>query len=142
MFLNSRIELSTCVSINTAAALKTGKHRVTYQPRLDGHPDPSGMELRLDGKLLNALPKRGLKLNDGTTLVKEAGTGIVRVVFGDDSSVKLIPNRWASQKLWYLDFDMSPPERTGMKRSAVRAIGVMRGSRTIIRAPCSRACHR
>ena len=26
---------------------------------------------------------------------------------------------------------MSPPERTGMKRSAVRAIGVMRGSRTI-----------
>ena len=112
MFLNSRIELSTCVSINTAAALKTGKHRVTYQPRLDGHPDPSGMELRLDGKLLNALPKRGLKLNDGTTLVKEAGTGIVRVVFGDDSSVKLIPNRWASQKLWYLDFDMSPPERT------------------------------
>ena len=37
---------------------------------------------------------------------------------------------------------MSPPERTGMNRSALRAIGVMRGSRMISLPPFSRACHR
>ena len=107
--LDPRTELSTCVSINTAAALKTAKHRLTYQPGLDGRVNPNGMELRLDGKLLKSVPPRGLKLDDGSTILKEAATGIVRVNYADETSVKLIPNWWPSQKLWYLDFDMSPP---------------------------------
>jgi hypothetical protein len=104
-------DLSTCVSINTAAAIKTAKHRVTYQPGLGGQVNPKGMELRLDGKLLKYLPQRGLKLDDGSTILKDAPTGIVRVRSADDTSVKLIPNWWPSQELWYLDFDMSPPDR-------------------------------
>lgn len=105
-----RTELSTCVSINTAAALKTANHRVTYQPGLEGRANPKGMELRLDGKLLKYLPARGLKLDDGATILKDVPTGIVRVNYADETSVKVIPNWWASQKLWYLDFDMSPPD--------------------------------
>ena len=36
---------------------------------------------------------------------------------------------------------MSVPGRTGSHRSAVRAVGVSRGSSTIRWAPLSRACH-
>ncbi|VVQ18678.1 hypothetical protein PS925_04475 [Pseudomonas fluorescens] len=106
-----RTDLSTCVSINTAAALKTARHRVTYQPGLKGGQiDPKGMELRLDGKLLEHLPSQGLKLDDGSTIVKDTQTGIVNINYADETSVKLIPNWWAGPNLWYLDFDMSPPE--------------------------------
>ena len=105
-----RTELSTCVSINTAAAVKTEKHRVTYEPRIDGRVDPSGMQLRVDGRLLRDVPQRGKRLDDGATIFKEAATGIVRVEYRDETSVRLVPNWWASQKLWYLDFDMSPPD--------------------------------
>jgi hypothetical protein len=41
-----------------------------------------------------------------------------------------------------LKTQMSPPDFTGMYRSALRAMGVMRGSITISLAPFSRACHR
>ncbi len=41
-----------------------------------------------------------------------------------------------------LNTAMSPPDRTGMYRSTVRAMGVMRGSSTMILAPFSRADHR
>ena len=39
-----------------------------------------------------------------------------------------------------LNTPMSPPGFTGMKRSTVRAIGVIRGSSTMIFAPFSLAC--
>ncbi|MFK9175244.1 hypothetical protein ACJEI5_25090, partial [Escherichia coli] len=38
--------LTTCVSVNTAVAARGGSHRVTYQPRIDGIPDSTGMQLR------------------------------------------------------------------------------------------------
>jgi subtilisin family serine protease len=43
--------LATCVSLNTAAAARVGKHRVTYEPNLSGVPDPNGLQLRVDGVL-------------------------------------------------------------------------------------------
>jgi hypothetical protein len=43
--------LTTCVSLNTAVAARVGEHRVTYEPDLNGTPDPSGLELRIDGVL-------------------------------------------------------------------------------------------
>lgn len=108
--LDPRTELSSCVSINTAAALRTAKHRVTYQHGLDQPANAKGMELRLDGKLLKSVPPRGLKLDDGSTVLFDAASGILRVNYADGTSVKVIPNWWATQKLWYLDFDMSPPD--------------------------------
>ena len=48
---NAYTGLATCVSLNTAVAARVGKHRVTYQPNLSGVPDPTGLQLRVDGKL-------------------------------------------------------------------------------------------
>ena len=47
---NAHTGLSSCPSINTAAAIRAGAHRITYEPNLSGQPDPNGMQLRIDGK--------------------------------------------------------------------------------------------
>jgi hypothetical protein len=42
--------LVSCLSGNTAVAARVGKHRVTYEPSF-GVPNPSGLQLRIDGKV-------------------------------------------------------------------------------------------
>ena len=56
--------LTTCVSLNTAVAARVGEHRVTYEPDLSGMPDPSGLELRIDG-VLTTLGLFGRDLGNG-----------------------------------------------------------------------------
>jgi hypothetical protein len=46
---NAHTGLSSCASLNSAAAIRVGPHRISYQPNLSGEPDPSGMQLRIDG---------------------------------------------------------------------------------------------
>ena len=53
-----------------------------------------------------------------------------------------IQPRWIITRSMPFSTPMSPPGFTGTKRSAVRARGVTRGSRTMIFAPCSRARQR
>jgi len=100
--------LSSCVSVNTAAAFRAGKQRITYQPNLSGQPDPSGMQLRIDGELVNVRAARKT-LRDGTTIFRDANTGELRVEFRDMSSVRIVPHWWQEKGLWYLDFDLTPP---------------------------------
>jgi hypothetical protein len=96
---NPHTGLSSCVSVNTAAALRVGDQRVTYQPRLDGQPDPTGMEIRIDGVLVNVGPE-GLELNDGSRVSKNEDTGELRVDYVDESSVRILPNWWAAKQIW------------------------------------------
>ncbi|MGD0680613.1 MAG: hypothetical protein ABR990_01085 [Terracidiphilus sp.] len=42
--------LVSCLSGNTAVAARVGTHRVTYEPSF-GVPNPSGLQLRIDGKI-------------------------------------------------------------------------------------------
>jgi len=105
---NPHTGLSTCVSINTAAAVRVGKQRVTYQPNISGQPDPNGLQLRVDGVLV-AGRVNGKTLNDGTKMWKDAKTGELRIEHADYTGVRITPHWWASQNLWYLDVDMTPP---------------------------------
>ena len=54
--------LSSCLSIYTAVAARVGKHRVSYQPNISGDPDPSGMQLRVDG-VVTKLGPEGINLD-------------------------------------------------------------------------------
>ena len=49
---NGYTGLTSCVSINSAVAVRAAGHRVTYQPNASGKPDPEGLELRIDGHLV------------------------------------------------------------------------------------------
>jgi hypothetical protein len=52
--------LVSCLSSNTAVAAKVGTHRVTYEPSF-GVPNPSGLQLRIDGKVTT----QGANFGDG-----------------------------------------------------------------------------
>jgi hypothetical protein len=60
--------LTTCVSINTAAAFRVGPHRISYQPGLRGEPNPEGLELRVDGRLTR-MSDSGIALSSGGRIV-------------------------------------------------------------------------
>ena len=95
--------LATCVSLNTAVAARVGSHRVTFQPNINGVPDPSGLQLRVDG-VLTTPTLAGLDLGDGGRVTKD-GDGI-RIDFPNGTVLYAIPGWWASQSKWYLNVDV------------------------------------
>ena len=97
--------LTTCVSLNTAVAARVGKHRVTYQPNISGVPDPSGLQLRIDG-LVTPLGPQGLDLGEGGR-VNKSSSGELEVDFPDGKTMFVTPEWWASQTEWYLNVDVT-----------------------------------
>ena len=98
--------LATCVSLNTAVAARVGKHRISYEPNLSGVPDPSGLQLRVDG-VLKTLGPSGIDLGDGGHLAKTSAPGGVEVDFPDETALHVTAGWWASQSKWYLNVDVS-----------------------------------
>jgi subtilisin family serine protease len=98
--------LATCVSLNTAVAARVGKHRVTYEPNPSGVPDPSGLQLRVDGAL-KTLGSTALDLGDGGRIAKTSAVGALEVDFPDQTALFVTPGWWASQSKWYLNVDVS-----------------------------------
>jgi hypothetical protein len=99
--------LATCVSLNTAVAVRVGKHRVSYEPNISGVPDPSGLQLRVDG-VLRTLAPSGIDLGDGGRVVSSsAAPGAIEVDFPDETAMFVTPGWWSSQGKWYLNVDVS-----------------------------------
>lgn len=99
--------LATCVSLNTAVAARVGKHRVTYEPNLSGVPDPSGLQLRVDG-VLTTLGPTGLDLGNRARITKTAAPGGIEIDFPDRSILFVTPGWWVDQSKWYLNVDPVP----------------------------------
>lgn len=101
---NGHTGLTTCVSLNSAVAAKVGSRRVTYQPNLSGLPDPSGMQLRVDGSLVTLGPG-GLNLGpDGR--ISRAGDGI-RIDFPNETVLVVTPLFWDTYGVWFLNINVS-----------------------------------
>lgn len=106
--------VATCVSLNTAVAARVGKHRVTYEPNLNGVPDPSGLQLRIDG-VLTTLGPAGQDLGDGGRIVRTSAPGGLEIDFPDSNALLVTPGWWASQSKWYLNVDVvRKPAADGM----------------------------
>jgi hypothetical protein len=99
--------LAMCVSINTAVAARVGKHRVTYEPNLSGVPDPSGLQLRIDG-VPKILGPGGTDLGDHGRITKTMAPGGLDIDFPDGSKLLVTPNWWDFLHIWYLDVDVVP----------------------------------
>jgi hypothetical protein len=97
--------LAVCVSLNTAVAARVGGHRMTYEPNLSGVPDPSGLQLRVDGAL--ATVGNGINLGRGARIAPTAVAGGLEVDFPDETILYVTPNWWASQSKWYLNVDVA-----------------------------------
>lgn len=102
---NSHTGLATCVSLNSAVAARVGQQIVTFQPRLDGRPDPSGMELRING-VLTALTNAGVSLPQGGRVVRSA-VGGMEIEFPNGALLVATPGFWSSQGQWYLNVNVS-----------------------------------
>lgn len=116
--------IAACVSINTAVAARVGKHRVTYEPNLNGVPDPNGLQLRVDGALTTLGPN-GQDLAGGGHIAKPA-TGGIEISFPDRTILNVTPGLWQSQNVWYLDVNIvRAPVADGGEPGSSAAGGVM-----------------
>jgi hypothetical protein len=98
--------LATCVSLNTAVAARVGNHQISYEPNTSGVPDPSGLQLRIDGNLTTLGPQ-GIDFGDGGRIVKSSTPGALEIDFPDETALFVTPGWWPSQSKWYLNVDVS-----------------------------------
>lgn len=107
---NPHTGLATCVSLNTAVAVRMGKHRITYQPNLSGVPDPSGLQLRVDGTLTTLGPT-GIYIGGGR-ISKTIAPGGIEITFPEKYVLIVTPGWWASQSKWYLNISVIRKQAT------------------------------
>ncbi len=108
---NAYTGLSACVSLNTAAAFRVGPHRVTYEPNLNGRPDPSGMQLRVDGKLVT-LDERGVALAGGGRIVRTSAPGGIEIQLPGGGDISVTPAFWDYYGLWHLNLEFDRVKAT------------------------------
>jgi len=98
---NAYTGLASCVSLNTAVAARVGTHRISYEPNIAGVPDPSGMQLRIDG-VLTTLGGAGANLGPGGHISNYVAGGI-ETDFPDGTTLIVTPNWWPTTSKWYLN---------------------------------------
>jgi len=114
LFANPYTGISSCVAVYTAVATKVGRHRVTFQPNISGEPDPSGMQLRIDG-VLAFLGPEGINLDacncgeEGERTGQKSGRILrtpdqqgVEIQYPNGTRLVLTPRWIESRKMWYL----------------------------------------
>jgi hypothetical protein len=108
--------LATCASLNTAAAVQIGGHRVTYQPRVDSaQPNREGLVLRIDGKVYPYPGARGIVV-DGVRIMATPTAGGLQIQGPGGTEVIVTPGFWEHYQVWYLNVDV---------RSARATYGIM-----------------
>lgn len=117
--------LTLCVSLNTAVAARLDKHRVTIQPNISGNPDPSGMQVRIDGKLVT--PGSG-GIGVGSGRIAKTSTGY-EVDFPNGTTLDVTPLWWSGPDKWYLNVDVfrgsAPKGIGGAQPGALRPGGLL-----------------
>ncbi|HEX2224791.1 MAG TPA: Ig-like domain repeat protein [Thermoanaerobaculia bacterium] len=95
--------LATCVSLTTAVAANVDGHRVTIQPNLSGFPDPSGLQVRVDG-VLTAVGPTGVAVGAGR--IAKPGSSSYEINFPNGTALYVNALYWASQGKWYMNLDV------------------------------------
>ncbi len=112
---NAHTGLTSCVSINTAIAARVSGHRVTYQPSLTGDASPSGMEVRIDGRLVDLDAVPGIPLGGGARVARASVGGGIQIDFADGTTLLVVPGWWSSQNVWYLNLSiLNTPATAGI----------------------------
>src|SRR5262249_31523454 len=102
---NDYTGLTSCVSVNSAVAVRMGSDRVTFQPNLSGEPDPSGLQLRIDGKLVK-LGSNEILLNSGGRITATPAPGGIQIESNGGTAIVVAPSWWAQQQIWYLNINV------------------------------------
>lgn len=106
--------LGVCVSTYSAVAVRIGSNRVSLQPNLSGQPDPSGLQLRVNGKLVT-LTDSGIDLRAGGSTessaqlegrITKAAGGAYEFTDARGTQLVATPAYWDSQQTWYLNLNI------------------------------------
>lgn len=101
--------LASCVSLNTAVAMRIGKNRVTFQPG----EKAERMEIRIDGGLV-APDTPTIAFGPGESVAQTPDGGLV-AHSADGTRVTVTPLFWSTQNVWYLDIALADtPAREGL----------------------------
>jgi hypothetical protein len=104
--------LSTCASLNTAAAVSIGGHRITYQPRVDSdQPNREGLVLRIDGKAVSYPAGRGISV-DGVRVMATTASAGIQIQGPGGTEVIITPGFWDHYQVWYLNVDVRSARAT------------------------------
>lgn len=95
--------IASCVSLNTAVALKLGKQRVSYQ-QVGPAGKESRVQLRIDGRV-TVLDRGRLDLGSGNSITANGG-GSLTFAAADGTRVIATPRYWDSQGYWYIDVEV------------------------------------
>jgi hypothetical protein len=104
--------LASCVSLNTAVAMRVGKRRITYQ-RTGTGSNGERLGLRIDGVPVNL--SKAVDLGGGNMLLTSPNTGGIELRHADGTRVIVTPRLWGSQGYWYVDLQVfNTPARQGI----------------------------
>jgi|GEM_PF-819609 len=101
---NAHTGLTSCVSINTAVALRIGNQRITFQPNLNGKADPEGLQLRVNGELKQP-GARGIPLAGGGRIISTVAPGGLQIQAPGGTVIVITPGWWAHYEVWFLNID-------------------------------------
>jgi hypothetical protein len=90
------------VSINTAVAMRVGSHRVTYQPDLTGQPNPKGLDLRINGKVMS-MNNNGISLGSDGRIMPTPAPGGIQIEAVGGTTIFITPGLWEHYQVWFLD---------------------------------------
>ncbi|HEV7606261.1 MAG TPA: hypothetical protein VGO61_02945 [Steroidobacteraceae bacterium] len=113
---NAHTGLTSCASLNTAAAVRVGGHRVTLEPDPNGESNAKGLQLRIDGKLVSSPGARGIQLPEGGRIMATPASGGIQVQLPGGTEVIITPGYWDYYQVWFLNIEV---------RSARATFGVM-----------------
>lgn len=96
--------LTSCVSVNTAAAARVGSHRIAYQPVREG----TSFQFYIDGKPAQ-LPFEGIDLNGHwvTAYTVPGGGTALRIDYAHHPVLTITPYFWNSYNIWLLNVSVS-----------------------------------
>lgn len=96
---NTYTGLTSCVSVNTAVALRIGNDRVTYQST------PRGLQLRIDGKLWD-IGSSPIPLPSGGRILRTSVADGIQIEAPGGTKVIVTPYPWSAQQLWFMNIDL------------------------------------
>lgn len=112
---NAHTGLSSCVSLNTAVAMRVGDHRITYQPILQPQLDIESthkpniksprLQLRIDGEPI-LLGNAAIPLREGGRIVPTNSQGGLEVQFPGGTRIAVTPSFWEHHQLHYMNINV------------------------------------
>jgi len=101
---NAYTGLSSCVSINTAVAVRVGQHRIAYQPMRRGDSESNSLQLRVDGKLTQMGAE--IVLSTGGRILPTTEPGGIQIEYPGGTDIVITPGWWEHHQVSYLNIDV------------------------------------